>query len=142
MKLYIEKNEIVNSNKQMRESYNKILEALWNNTRMDSHFIERICVNENPEGYVVDFTQPTTLYRTVVDELSLGLEKFRYERDVDGKYFSLDLSDLDQGEVISKIQAPFIELIMQRFTHFYSRIGTEDIADPDIKYLKETYEIS
>lgn len=139
---YIENNEIVPQLKLFKEANNKLLDSLWRNTRADAHFLERIFLSEHATGYVVDFTQPITLYREVVDELSLGLEKFKYDRDAKGRYANLKLDSDECGEIISVIASPYIEHILQRFTHFYSRIGTQDMAEQDLHHLKGKYEIA
>jgi len=128
--------------KAIKDAHSKILDLLWRNQRADTHFIERIHPNEQATGYVIDFNQPITQYREVLDEISLGLERYIYERGVDGKYSNLDLGQLDQGEIVSILQSPFIEHVLQRFTHYYSRIGTKDISKEDLKNLKGIYEIS
>ncbi|MBA4058235.1 MAG: hypothetical protein C0490_26195 [Marivirga sp.] len=127
--------------KQFKEAHNKLLDSLWRNTRADTHFIERTNVDEPAVGYVVDFTQPITQYRDVLDELSFGLERYKYARDTSGKYSNLDFGEEEQAEIISVLQSPYIEHILQRFTHYYSRIGTKDIALSDLNILKGRYEI-
>jgi hypothetical protein len=139
---YIEKNEIVPQLKAFKEANNKLLETLWRNTRADAHFLERIFPDEPAAGYVVDFTQPITIYRDVIDELSLGLEKYKYDREIGSRYSSLKFGESEYGEFVSVIVSPYIEHILQRFTHFYSRIGTQDIAEHDLHQLKGKYEIA
>lgn len=139
---YLEKGQLVSHVKAVKEANNKLLESLWRNTRMDSHFIERIQLNEPSVGYVIDFTQPITLARSLLDELALGIEKFKFDRDSTGVYGQLLLGELEQGEIVSILKSPFIEHILQRFTHYYSRIGTADIDVADLSSLKDKYEIA
>lgn len=142
LKPYIEEKDIIKSNKQMKEVHNRILDSLWRNSRLDSHFIERIKTDEECVGYIIDFTQPITLNRIILDELSLGLDKLKYDREKTGKYSNINLDGLDDGEIFSTLQSPFIEHILQRFTNYYSRIGTSDISKIDFQNLKGTYEIA
>ena len=139
---FIESREIVKSARSFKDANNKILDAVVKNTRADSHFLERIHVDHPASGYVVDFTQPITLYREVIDELSFGLEKFTYERDKNGKYSSISFDALESGEIVSILNSPFIEHLLQRFTHYYSRIGTKDISEDDLMVIKGRYEIA
>jgi hypothetical protein len=127
--------------KPLKEAHNKLLDSVWRNTRVDTHFLERIHSGESPAGYVIDFTQPITQYREVLDELALGLERYKYIRNSSDKYANLDLGEQDQGEVVSILQSPYIEHVLQRFTYYYSRIGTKDIAQADLLCLKGKYEI-
>lgn len=139
---YLEHEQLVPQVKAVKEAHNRLLESLWRNSRMDSHFIERIQLHEPSEGYVIDFTQPITLGRSLLDELALGVEKYKFDRDTIGAYGQLFLGDLEQGEIISVLRSPYIEHILQRFTHYYSRIGTADIDMIDLSTLKGKYEIA
>lgn len=139
---YLEKAQFIPKLKALKEAHNRLLDSVWRNVRMDSHFIERVQPDESVHGYVVDFTQPITLTRSLLDELALGVERFKYERDSSGVYAQIFLGELDQGEIISILKSPYIEQILQRFTHYYSRIGTSDIADNDLNNLKGKYEIA
>jgi len=142
LRAFIESGKIVKSAKSFKDAHNKILETILKNTRADCHFLERIHVDCDPTGYVADFTQPITLYRDVIDELSMGLDKFYYDRDKDFKYGAISLDEIDSGEIISILNSPFVEHLLQRFTHYYSRIGTKDISDNDLNNLKVKHEIA
>lgn len=139
--LYLTEKKFDPKLKQFKEAHNKLLDSLWRNTRADTHFLERTNIDEHAAGYVVDFTQPITQYRDVLDELSFGLERYKYVRDTSGKYANLDFGKDEQAEIISILQSPYIEHVLQRFTHYYSRIGTKDIAFGDLNVLKGKYEI-
>ncbi|WP_338848119.1 hypothetical protein V8J88_04720 [Massilia sp. W12] len=141
LRSYLEGGQLNPKVKAFKDPYNKLLESLWRNSRMDSHFIERIQLNEPSVGYIVDFTQPITLARSLLDELAVGIEKFKFDRDPTGVYGQLFLDDLEQGEIVSVLRSPYIEHILQRFTHYYSRIGTADIDITELTNLKARYEI-
>lgn len=127
--------------KVVKTNYNTIIDDLICNKKARFHFLERIIENEEPSGYVVDFASPICIPFEIISQVSFGLEAVRLRRIYSNFSGLFDFSEFDQVEVVSILNSPYIEHLMQRFTGFYSRIGTDDIAENDYMELKEKHEI-
>ncbi|WP_416772709.1 hypothetical protein ACMGT0_11910 [Pseudomonas sp. RHF3.3-3] len=139
---FIKKKEITTKNKIIKENRKKYLEAIIKNTRNDTFFLERIIHDsEPPKGYVVDLSEPICISKKTLGEISKGLEHVKYEREKDTSYKNIIVRPNEQACFISTLVSPHVELLLQRFSHLYSRVGTQDISKDDLAIVRRLYEI-
>ncbi|MHC6654243.1 hypothetical protein [Aeromonas salmonicida] len=83
-------------------------------------------------SYIVDLSDPRPLHKSTAQMISEGLFHTNINealRIYDAVYKTKD----EMSYVLCDVMSPYVELVLQRFAYFYSRIGVED---PSIK-LKE-----
>jgi hypothetical protein len=112
---------------------NSLISTLIRNTENSIYFIEQIYLNEVLEPYVIDLTDPISIPFPVAMRLKSGINKKNTDALTD-QYL-----DMSEGEIsyISVLNSPYIEHLLQKFSSFYSRIGTEDIEKDASDILKE-----
>lgn len=127
--------------KTLIENRKRYIESIIKNSRTDTFFLERLSHNDEVTGYVVDLAEPVCVSQKSLHELSKGLEYIKYQRESDSTYRNIIVPEGEQARVFATLQSPYVELLLQRFSHFYSRIGTPDIAKPDLNKVRKLYEI-
>lgn len=127
--------------KCVAEARKKLFDELVGNRKADVHFFERVYPNEPAKGYVVDLSEPVCIRLDALEDIAKGLEYQTYQRERDGKYFGLDVDEGCAGEFVATINPPYVEHLLQRFSHLYSRIGTENISNNDLEGLRAAYEV-
>lgn len=88
--------------------------------------------NKSLGSYIVDLSDPRPLHRIAASLISEGL----LHDDIDSSSRVYDAVYNTPGEIsyiLCDVSSPYVELILQRFAYFYSRIGVEN---PSIE-LKE-----
>lgn len=107
--------------------------TLIRNTENSIYFIEQIHLDDFLEPYVIDLTDPISIPFSVAMRLKSGINKKNTDA-LAGQYL-----DTSEGEVsyISVLNSPYVEHLLQKFSSFYSRIGTEDIEKEASDILKE-----
>ncbi|NWD50557.1 hypothetical protein [Pseudomonas gingeri] len=139
---FIKRKELATKNKIIKENRKKYLDTVIQNTRNDTFFLERIIHNdEPPTGYVVDLSEPICVTKKTLREISKGLEYVKYEREKDTDYKNITIKQNEQACFISTLISPYVELLLQRFSHLYNRVGTQDIAKKDLTTVRKLYEI-
>ncbi len=139
---YIKERNVRTTNKVIKENRKKYMESIIKNVRNDTFFVERIVQGaEPPEGYVVDLSEPICLSKRTLGEISKGLEYVKYAREKDAEYKNIIISEGGQAFFISTLVSPYVELLLQRFSHLYNRVGTQDIAEDDLMTVRRLYEI-
>lgn len=81
--------------------------------------------NKSLGSYIVDLSDPRPLHSMAARRISEGL----LHDDIDDSSRVFDAIYKKQGEmsyVLCDVISPYVELILQRFAYFYSRIGVED----------------
>lgn len=81
--------------------------------------------NKSLGSYIIDLSDPRPLHRMAARQISEGL--LHDNIDVSSRVF--DAVFKKQGEmsyVLCDVISPYVELVLQRFAYFYSRIGVED----------------
>lgn len=139
---FIKQKEITTKNKLIKENRKKYLETVIKNTRNDTFFLERITHDgEPPKGYVVDLSEPICISKKTLEEISKGFEHVKYEREKDANHKNIIIKPNEQAHFISTLLSPHVELLLQRFSHLYSRVGTQDISKNDLSIVRKLYEI-
>lgn len=123
------------------ENRKKHIESIIKNSRNDTFFLERLSPHEEATGYVIDLAEPVCVSHKVLQELSNGLEYIKYSRKGEAEYRNIIVSPNKQANTFATLQSPYTELLLQRFSSFYSRIGTPDIAKLDLRKVRKLYEI-
>lgn len=107
--------------------------SLINNTENSIYFLEQIDLDEVLEPYVVDLSEPISIPYTIAAKLLQGI-KNRNTDDVINQYLTIYKKEISY---ISILNSPYIEHILQKFSNFCSRIGTEDIDKELVNILKD-----
>jgi len=122
------------------KEYQRLLQDLLSNGISDYHFVERSEPDENCEGYVALLREIRYLPVALAGELMDGIDFLRFaELCHDQPRYSdkLTIADKDQYAMpVGMVQSPFIELLMQRFTSLYARIGVTDFSPDLMKSLR------
>jgi hypothetical protein len=141
-KCIIEINKLLNMYDQKKCDYtlkfvsnekNSLSSTLIKNTENSIYFIEQVNLNEVLEPYVIDLTDPISIPFPIALKLKNGINSKNTDALTD-QYL-----DINEREIsyISVLNSPYIEHLLQKFSSFYSRIGTEDIEKDASDILKE-----
>jgi hypothetical protein len=118
-----------------------LLKELLGNGLAEFHYLERVEPGEESKGHVALLREVRFVSAQVAHGISLGL-------DIDG-YNSIQagmgkptaqlriVSGDDFAMPIGAVESPFIELIMQRLTQLFSRIGVEDASDERMQSVQD-----
>lgn len=122
------------------KEYQRMLQDLLSNSISDYHFVERSEPVEDCHGYVALLREIRYLPVTLADELRDGIDFQRFAelcRDQPRFADKLAIADEEQyAMAVGVVQSPFIELLMQRFTNLYARIGVTDFSHDLMKSLR------
>lgn len=140
-KPFIIKRDVNAKIKCLIENRKKYIEGIIKNSRNDTFFLERLSPHEEATGYVIDLAEPVCVPHKALQELSSGLEYIKYSRERETNYRNIIVTQSEQANTFATLQPPYTELLLQRFSIFYSRIGTPDIAKPDLKKVRKLHEI-
>ncbi|MCH1924535.1 hypothetical protein L9G74_08300 [Shewanella sp. C32] len=105
--------------------------TLINNTENSIYFLEQTNLNEALEPYVVDLVNPTSIPFQLAKRLKKGITHLS---DMDKQYLCMQGKEITYTAIL---KSPYIEHLLQKFSNFYSRIGTEDLEPESIEFLKE-----
>lgn len=100
-----------------------LIGTLINNNEASIYFLEQIDLNEVLEPYVVDFINPVSIPFDIASKLLSGVKRKNTDELID-QYLTVYK---DEISYISCLKSPYIEHLLQKFSTFYSRIGTDDI---------------
>jgi len=125
--------------KVLSDTQRKYFDALVSHSKSSAYFIEGL-LGDNTEGFVIDLGEPISLQFKVMSDLDKGLVYQKYNREKSTTYKNLQLLEGESATFHSTVLSPYIEHILQRFSQFYSRIGTDDIDDDTYTIIKEAYE--
>lgn len=118
--------------KFVEDGRSSLVSALIKNSENSVYFIEQIYNNEALEPYVIDLTEPISIPLPVAEKLKRGINKKNCNEE-DAVYVAVEKGD---ASYVSILKSPYIEQLLQKFSSFYSRIGTEDIGKDAYNYLK------
>lgn len=111
--------------------YKPLIKELMTNAIADYHYIEKIDDRESSRGHVALMREIRFITAPVGRKIAQGLDQTNLsESDPE---FSPSLNHLrfctehEFAMPISCISSPYIELILQRFTNLFSRIGVDDL---------------
>ena len=104
-----------------------IIKDIVENKVMDFFFIDSV---GEYGPCIVNLREVNHLDRIVAKKISSGIEISSLGSDAAGMYRSLNLLD-DNGlvSIIGEVRSPYIELLMQRFSENYTRIGIDSHHD-------------
>ncbi|HEI9728004.1 TPA: hypothetical protein SLN40_004915 [Serratia marcescens] len=127
--------------KNVKEANKRYFESLVYNSKADAHFFESL-ISDEIEGYIVDLSEPISIPIGVMIDISKGLhyQKYNRKRNEGSDYKSIKLHGLETARFLSVINSPYLEHLLQRFSQFYCRIGTEDVPVGVVDILKDSYE--
>lgn len=104
------------------------------NTEASTYFIEQINFDDVLEPYVIDLTEPVSIPFDIAKKLLNGIKKERNNDESISQYLTLYKTEISY---ISLLKSPYIEHVLQKFSSYYSRIGTDDISKEAETILKE-----
>jgi len=122
------------------------LDELLSDKILDAHFLPTIDMLETTEdtsGYVVLFRHVISVPGLVAPYLARGVwsETIQRNPDLGSKLAAyLDISPKRFIAIISNIQSPYLEYIVQRFVQTFSRIGSPDFTPQYRDHVKKTCE--
>lgn len=107
--------------------------TLLKNDEASIYFLEQINLSDALEPYIIDLSEPQSIPHAVATRLLTGLTK-KTATDEIFQYLNVYK---DEISYISELKSPYIEHVLQKFSSFYSRIGTENMEKEAINLLKE-----
>ncbi|QFI55250.1 hypothetical protein [Aeromonas simiae] len=124
--------------KNITDSKKRYIESIINNQKQNIHFFEYLEGIEHI-GLVVDLSEPISLPIDAAKGISNILFHQKYNRDKDEIYRNILINEDESASFKCIIKSPYIEHLLQRFSQFYARIGTEDISDNVYNEILEVY---
>lgn len=122
------------------KEYQKMLGELLSNGVSDYHFVACSEPGEECEGYVALLREIRYLPVALAGELMRGIDHQRFAalcHDQPRYIDKLTIVDEEQYAMpVGLVRSPFIELLMQRFTNLYARIGVTDFSPDLMKSLR------
>lgn len=117
-------------NKSLSANYinqsKSIIKELLSNSLIDFHYIEGCQPNEISDGYVIRLREVRLLPSVIVSSLRRGLD-FDGLNEISAQGDpGLSIERDEFAMPLGVIESPYIELIMQRFTQLFARIGVRD----------------
>lgn len=110
-----------------------LVSSIIKNQEASIYFLEQIELDKVLEPYIVDLSDPVSIPFNIAKKLLRGINKRSINNTIT-QYLTIC-----DGEIsyISELRSPYIEHLLQKFSTFYSRIGTEDIEKDAEEILKE-----
>ena len=109
-----------------------LIRELLANSIADYHFLDRADPAEQGDGYVALLREVRFVSSVLAKAVAEGLDKETYEsmiREQRCKSNQLDLVDVDSFCMpLGVVESPNIELMMQRLTQLFARIGVTDVT--------------
>lgn len=118
--------------KFVSDERSNLINSLLRNTENSIYFLEQISFDEVLEPYIIDFSDPISMPYSIAIKLLKGIKKQNIDDSI-GQYLTLYKKEISY---ISVLKSPYIEHVLQQFSNFYSRIGTEDIEKDSFDFLK------
>lgn len=120
----------------------RLLKEVSSHKISDIYFLEAIDREDDKNlGYVVFLGEIERMPMELACKLPLGLDKDSCVSVQDGSdsicYLSFKFIDI--AYVLGRIDSPYIEHLIQRFTALFSRIGLPDIKDGYFSYLLKSH---
>jgi hypothetical protein len=117
-----------------------VMKDLLSNNIADYHFLDRVDAEVEGHGYVILLREIRLLSADMAKRVASGLERGDYETVIatdaeSGDRLMFPNSD-DFALPLAVVESPFIELIMQRLTQLFARIGVADLPSERIQSLK------
>lgn len=125
--------------KTIKESKRKYFDSIFSNQKSNIHFLESLKGFEQHDGFIFDFSEPISISATAIKDIANELVYQKYNRSKDELYRNIMLSPNEKAFFTCTIRSPYIEQILQRFSQFYARIGTEDIPESTYNKIMEVY---
>lgn len=132
--IYMYKNEKCDFSLDFVKAARKeLVKSVLRNTEPSIYYIEQVYLNEVLDSHVIDLTDPFSIPNNIAKSLCSGMTDRRSPPDAD-RYFILSSNAICY---ISVLTSPYIEHVLQKFSYYYSRIGTDDICEDSMKILEE-----
>lgn len=110
-----------------------LVSSIIKNQEASIYFLEQIKLDKVLEPYIIDLSDPVSIPFPIAKKLLLGINK-KSSNHTDDQYLTVYKDDISY---ISELRSPYIEHLLQKFSTFYSRIGTVDIEKDAEEILKE-----
>lgn len=116
--------------------YKSVIKELMTNAIADFHYIDQIDFDQKSRGYVALLREIRFISASLGSKIAVGLDREDF-LDLSSVY-SPELNHIRFSETsefsmpLACISSPYIELIMQRFSNLFSRIGVPDISSDKI----------
>lgn len=122
----------------MKKAKSKVIEEIINNQNMSYFFVEKILESEPLDPHIIDISNPISIPFIVAKSVSEKINRKKYtDNDIFHNYLNFDSDIL---KIQSNLSSPYVELLLQKFSNYYSRIGTENLSDLTKINLKGFYE--
>lgn len=123
------------------KAYSSLVRELLSHSLADFHYLESVEPDEDADGYVILLREIRFLPLNVVKRLEGGMDQEEFESFAGcpaGEseiQLSFDGSD-PYAMPLSTVQSPDIELIMQRLTQLFARVGVKDVERTRVSRLQ------
>lgn len=114
-----------------------IMKEIIENRNMEYFFIDKI-LDYGP--CIVNLREISSVERDIANKISEGIDLANLTQQQIDKYRAINSSISSEGLVLilGSVKSPYIELIMQRFSDIFTRVGVEN---PKLGLLDETIKI-
>ncbi|PMN52657.1 hypothetical protein BCT31_13885 [Vibrio lentus] len=110
-----------------------LISSIIKNQEASIYFLEQIELDKVLEPYIIDLSDPVSIPFPIALKLLRGINQKSIDNTI-SQYLTVYKSEISY---ISELRSPYIEHLLQKFSTFYSRIGTEDIEKDAEQILKE-----
>lgn len=121
-----------------RAEAKKLLKELLANGLAEFHYLPQIEPSGDQGGYVILLREIRHLPRSLAKAVAEGVDHAAYERLCGANISHVGRLGLNQDSVawpVGILTSPDIELVLQRLTLLFSRVGVSDLPPTTLKYL-------
>lgn len=120
-----------------------IIAELTRNQFIDYHYLPRIETRQNPTGFVVNLREVRHISAATAELVLKGIDPKDYSANsAIGRALREDLDfqqpESDYAMAIAQVGSPVIELILQRFSALFARVGVDDLTVDEVRGSSET----
>jgi hypothetical protein len=128
--------------KENQSLFRRLLKELLGNGITDFHYLPRIERGAAATGFVVSLREVRHISARTAERIAQGVDPAGLSDDPDAAQLQSELAfnqHCDYALPISQVASPFNELILQRFSMVFGRIGVEDLTGADIDAASRTF---
>ncbi|TMO43259.1 MULTISPECIES: hypothetical protein [Pseudoalteromonas] len=116
----------------VKKARSNLISNVINNKEASTYFIEQVDMDNTLKPYVIDLSEPISIPIDFMEKLKKGIKK---QNDCDGVFGFFNIPEAGIS-YISTLKSPYIEHLLQKFSQYYSRIGTEDICSDALEIIE------
>ncbi len=119
----------------LKKEREQLISSIMNNTENSIYFIEQVHTDKIFDAYIIDLTNPISIPFHMADGIRKGLTKELVNNSNIFKKWDQEFL----YSYISVLKSPYIEHLLQKFSLYYSRIGTDDVDSEYKRIIQEQF---